>query len=249
MATRSERASESAVVPTLCLPGVDTQVLDDEAAVAAAAYAQLMAQAETACCRRGRFRLVLAGGNTPRMLYRLLGAQRRDWRGWQCYFSDERCVPATHPERNSLMASTAWFIPAGVPDTQVWPIPAEQGAVAAAQAYTPLIAAARPFDLVLLGMGEDGHTASLFPGHRHPAEALVVPVHDAPKPPAARVSLTPRALTDCAAMIFLICGANKAPALAAWQAGADLPAARVAAAGRALVLLDAAAAGARSPTP
>jgi len=228
------------------LPGIETRILADEAAVAAAAVAHILARATAALHACGRFRLVLAGGKTPLQAYRLLGQERRDWRGWQCYFGDERCLPAIHPERNSAAASAAWFVPAAMPDTQVWPIPAERGALAAAAAYAPLIAAARPFDLVLLGMGEDGHTASLFPGQTHPGDALVVPVARAPKPPAARVSLTPRALADCTEMLFLICGAAKAPAVAAWRTGRALPAARVAAAGRALVLLDAAAAGQES---
>ena len=124
---------------------------------------------------------------------------------------------------------------------------AELGPEAAAASYAPLVEAALPFDLVLLGMGEDGHTASLFPGHAVPEGALVIPVHDAPKPPADRVSLTPMALTAAREVLILVTGVGKRQALAAWRDGADLPVARVAAAGQTIVLLDRAAAGAIGP--
>jgi 6-phosphogluconolactonase len=131
-----------------------------------------------------------------------------------------------------------------IPPGQVHPIPAELGPDAAAAAYTRAIAPAMPFDLVLLGMGEDGHTASLFPGRDVSGDALVIPVREAPKPPPERVSLTPRALGDCREMLILVTGAGKREALAAWRRGSDLPVTRAADAGRARVLVDRDAAGA-----
>ena len=92
--------------------------------------------------------------------------------------------------------------------------------------------------MVLLGMGEDGHTASLFPGHHHPEDALVVPVHHAPKPPADRVSMTERALGSCQQLIILVTGASKQDAVARWQQGDSLPVNRITTSGSTEVLVD-----------
>ena len=119
---------------------------------------------------------------------------------------------------------------------------AEQGSEPAASLYAEEIAAWQPFDLVLLGMGEDGHIASLFPGHEHPAEPLVVPVHEAPKAPKDRLSLNYGAICAARHRLLLVTGEGKGAALAAWRRGEDLPVARVAACGRMTVLLDEAAA-------
>lgn len=228
------------------LPGVETRVFDDAEAVAEAATAMITQLGRAALAEHGRFHLVLAGGTTPEAAYRLLARLRQDWSGWRFFIGDERCLPADDLERNSRMALTAWLEPAGIDAKQLAAIPAELGPEAAASAYAPVVAEALPFDLVLLGMGEDGHTASLFPGLVSDRELsgpdLVVPVRDAPKPPPERVSLTARALGSCRRMLLLVTGAGKYPALLQWQQGEALPVARVAAAGSALVMLDRAAA-------
>ncbi|WPL19086.1 6-phosphogluconolactonase [Thiorhodovibrio winogradskyi] len=226
------------------LPGVETQVLADADAVAAAAADWILEQGRAAVAERGRFHLVLAGGTTPEAAYRRLAERPEDWTGWRFFIGDERCLPVEAVERNSRMALSLWLQPAGIAPDQLAAMPAELGPDAAALAYTPVVAEAVPFDLVLLGMGEDGHTASLFPGKSLPDNVLVMPVHGAPKPPPERVSLTPLALASCRRMLLLVTGAGKHQALRQWQQGEDLPVAQVAAAGRALVLLDRAAAGA-----
>lgn len=182
------------------------------------------------------FSLVLAGGTTPLATYQLLagdGIQRPDW---HLYYGDERCLPPQHPERNSRMVEQT-----GLPGLVGGhlPIPAELGPETAALRYTGLIMPALPFDVVLLGMGEDGHTASLFPGQHWPA-APVIPVHDAPKPPPERVSLSPTTLQACRRMLILVSGESKREALQAWRRGADLPVARVAACPQAVVLVESA---------
>jgi 6-phosphogluconolactonase len=225
------------------LPGVECHVVDDAAAVAEAAAQLILTHARAAIAARGRFRILLAGGTTPTATYRLLASSDSDWSAWHVYHGDERCLPREHGDRNSLVAEQVWLKLVGVPPTQVHAIPAELGAEPAAEAYAPLVAAALPFDLVLLGMGEDGHTASLFPGREIPSQPLVIPVHDAPKPPPDRVSLTPRALCASARILLLITGAGKRDALRRWQSGVPLPVAQIAAAGRTMVLLDRAAAG------
>lgn len=196
---------------------VNTQVLADAAAVAQQACRRVAAAARDAIRERGVFRLVMAGGGTPRRAYELLAQTPQDWDKWELYWGDERCLPVDHPERNSQLT---------LPTPHRYPIPAELGGESAAAAYAQTIADKLPFDVVMLGMGEDGHTASLFPGH-HLSSGLTQPVHNAPKPPPDRVSLTATALQDCRQQLVLVTGTGKATAVAAWQTGADLPIARV----------------------
>jgi len=227
--------------PELDLPGTAVRVLPDHDALAAEIVRRILDAAAAAISERGAFRICLAGGSTPMRAYRVLADRAADWAAWHIYHGDERCLPPDDPERNSHAADAAWLSRVAVPREQVFTIAAERGPSAAADAYEPLVAAALPFDLVLLGIGEDGHTASLFPGHAVPDRRLVIPVHNAPKPPPERVSLTPRALCTCRALLILASGAGKAAALARWRDGEKLPVASVAAGAPSEVLLDRAA--------
>lgn len=110
-----------------------------------------------------------------------------------------------------------------IPAQQCHAIPAELGPEQAAQAYADIVEAAVPFDLVLLGMGEDGHTASLFPGHKHNQEQWTHPVFGAPKPPPERVSLSAKALGQTRNLLYLITGQSKVEAVQAWRKGDLLP--------------------------
>jgi len=159
--------------------------------------------------------------------YRLLSQVNANWTGWQIYFGDERCRPADHEDRNSKAAALAWLDLVPIPPDNIHAIPAELGAEAAAAAYRPLVEAALPFDLVILGMGEDGHTASLFPGQEHAGTEPVLAVHGAPKPPPDRVSLSASALSNAHEALILVTGAGKREAVAAWRAGEPLPVAGV----------------------
>lgn len=236
--------SANAMNPNLApLPGAEAELFEDQAEVAAAAAAMILRAAHAAIAEQGRFRLCLAGGTTPTAAYARLAAADADWERWWIYLGDERCAPVADPARNSLAAERAWLEKAPVPRAQVFPIPAELGAEAGASAYEHIIRAALPFDLVLLGLGEDGHTASLFPGQPIPDDRLVMPVHAAPKPPPARVSLTPRALSDSKQVLILITGDSKAEAVRRWREGVMLPISQLATQANALVYLDRAAAG------
>jgi 6-phosphogluconolactonase len=219
----------------------DWQVLPDVEAVAAETARRIAAAARAAIARHGEFRVVLAGGRTPEAAYRRLAGLGSDWERWQVYFGDERCLPADHAERNSRMAGRALLAEVPLPLDQVHAIPAELEAATAARRYASLARAAAPFDLVLLGVGEDGHTASLFPGRPIDPAAWAVAVHDAPKPPPERVSLGLRALQSTRAMLVVATGAAKREVLARWRAGEDLPIARVCAGRSVTVLTDAAA--------
>jgi 6-phosphogluconolactonase len=210
----------------------------DAAAVARHAADRVLAAAGRAIAERGVFRLVLAGGGTPLLAYRQLARSNADWGCWRLYHGDERCLPADHPQRNSRLCADAWLDPAAFPAEGHFPIPAELGAEAAAAEYARVLETARPFDLVLLGMGEDGHTASLFPGRDEPPGVAVAAVHQAPKPPPDRVSLSSALLSDAREVLFLVTGEAKRDALSRWRAGEALPAARIRARDRLEVLMD-----------
>ena len=216
-------------------------LLKDAEAVARAASRRVQRAADAAIRQHGFFRLVLAGGGTPRLAYQLLADSDSQWQYWHLYFGDERCLPSGHPGRNSRMVyeSRAGKVP--IPAAQVHPIRAELGAEAAASEYQGLLQAALPFQMVLLGLGEDGHTASLFPGQQHPGGELVLPVHDAPKPPPDRVSLSAGALAATEYLLFLVTGEGKRDAVRRWRANEPMPANTITSRGRAEVLIDRAA--------
>jgi 6-phosphogluconolactonase len=206
----------------------------DAAALAGNVAAAILRAATRAVKRRGAFHLVLAGGNSPRQVYEALREARADWQHWHVWFGDERCLPPGDPQRNSRMASDAWLAHVPIPAGQVHAIRAELGPEAAAADYAGQLEAVDEFDLVLLGLGEDGHTASLFPGHdwgEGPDAPAALAVRDAPKPPPERVSLGARRLAAAREVIFVVGGAGKEAALDAWRAGARIPAAAVAPAG------------------
>lgn len=205
-------------------------VCESAAAVRERAAEWITAAAREAIAARGVFSLVLAGGETPRGAYEALRRIGTDWRAWQVWFGDERCLPADDPQRNSRMAAAALLDQVPIPPDAVHAIRGELGAERAAAAYRAELAGAPEFDLVLLGLGEDGHTASLFPGGEwgEAADAPdVLAVHAAPKPPRERVSLSARRLGRARGVLFLVAGAGKREAVAAWRTGARLPAAAV----------------------
>ena len=216
-------------------------VFSDADAVAREAAERILEAARHAVRARGRFRLVLAGGRTPLQVYRVLVNAGMDWSRWHIYYGDERCLPVDDAERNSAMASSAWLDHVAIPSTHVHPIPAEKGAEEAAREYAAVVRQALPFDLVLLGMGEDGHTASLFPGQQHSASQLVHAVHNAPKPPPDRVSLGRAALCNAQHVLILVTGAGKQEAVSRWKAGHTLPVAEIAGWNGVDVLMDRAA--------
>ncbi len=216
---------------------------NDAEAVAQATAEHVLQAATRAIESRGRFKLVLAGGTTPAQAYRLLRAAEADWGKWFIYFGDERCLPADHPERNSVMARQNWLAHVAIPEQNIFPIPVEEGVDVAVEKYAAIVAAARPFDLVLLGMGEDGHTASLFPGQPLDASALVIAVRDAPKPPPRRVSLGLAALNAAREVLIIVTGRGKQTAVRRWRAGENLPVAQVHGQQGTEVYIDAAALG------
>lgn len=203
----------------------------DATALEHAAVTTIVRAAEQALKARAAFHIVLAGGTTPKRVYEALCHVQTDWSAWHVYFGDERCLPQDHPERNSRMAASAWLDQVGIPSQQIHIIPAERGAEHAAASYAAILDKVGDFDLVLLGLGEDGHTASLFPGQdagTAPDSPATLAVANAPKPPPQRVSLSAHRLSATRQMLFLVSGSSKAQAVQDWQSGQAIPAAQIA---------------------
>ena len=126
------------------------------------------------------------------------------------------------------MAAKAWLNHVGILKSQIYDIPTELGPIEGAKAYAKTLAGVRAFDLVLLGLGEDGHTASLFPNQAVDNSADVVPVFGAPKPPAQRVTLSQNRLNNTNEVLFLVTGAGKQEAVDRWRHGEAIPATLIA---------------------
>ena len=204
------------------------EVCPDAEALAAAAAARILTLALTALRSQGVFRVALAGGATPRRCYELLYAADFDWSRTEIYFGDERCLPPGDPGRNDTLAALAWLDHVRLSPGNPHAIPAELGPEAAAAAYAAVLRPVLPLDLVLLGLGEDGHTASLFPGNAALELAQpVVPVFGAPKLPASRVSLSLSAINAARHKLFLVSGAGKREVLRRLEGEPGLPAARI----------------------
>lgn len=183
---------------------------DAEAAAGRAAHLLAEAIAE-ALAERGAAHVALSGGATPRPAYEALGGLVDDWSAVHVWFADERCVGPDDPESNARLVRETLVAPGAT----VHRMEGERGAEAAAHAYERELGEV-VLDVVLLGLGPDGHTASLFPGHPAlEAPGRVAPVHDAPKPPPDRVTLTRSTLDGARRRVLLVAGAEKAAALAA----------------------------------
>ncbi|MDX8391720.1 MAG: 6-phosphogluconolactonase [Mariprofundaceae bacterium] len=184
--------------------------------------------AAQAIAARGVFHLVLAGGNTPRICYQKLREMDVDWSRVQIWFGDERCLPIGDSDRNDTMADETLLSHVTIPSAQVHRMHAELGPDKAAEAYTSLLHDAPAMDMVHLGMGEDGHTASLFPGHATLADAgLAVTEFDSPKMPPERVSMGLTVLNAARQKLILAAGAGKYDVLKRIRAGEMLPVAMI----------------------
>jgi 6-phosphogluconolactonase len=191
----------------------------DAEAAARAAADRVVAAVERARSDRGAAHVALAGGTTPRRAYEMLAADGLDWSNVHLWFGDERCVPPDDRESNYRMVREALLEPAGIPSEQVHPIDGTADPDEAARAYGASLPGR--LDLALLGLGEDGHTASLFPGDpllEDPAPARAVV---ASKPPPRRITLGLGVLRAAGERIILAAGVGKADAVAAVLRGPD----------------------------
>ena len=223
---------------------------EDAEAVAREGVRRISETARRSIIARGRFVLALSGGNTPRKLYKILATADVDWRHVEIFFSDERMVPAGSADSNYRMARETLLDLVAIPQTQVHAVPTALSAEEAADSYEAtlrrILGPTEPrIDLALLGMGPDGHTASIFPGSRLLAgldndfliddpttgpltntrpvptlntfatERLIAAVSDAPKPPPVRVTMTPYVLNLARHVLVLVAGEDKVAAVSA----------------------------------
>jgi 6-phosphogluconolactonase len=206
----------------------DLVILPDPAALADEAARRFVALAQAAVADQGRFTVALSGGSTPRALYERLAQsplnEAIDWANVHIFWGDERMVPPDDIESSYRMARETLLAHVAIPAANIYPVPTIGGTPeAAASAYEETITAvfgtdAPRFDLILLGIGPDGHTASLFPGQPEvvrPSAALAVAVHNAPKPPPTRVTFTYTLINAAANVLFVVSGADKVAALQA----------------------------------
>jgi 6-phosphogluconolactonase len=205
----------------------EIEVFPDKDALVRAAAERFVAIAAETSRARGRCLVALSGGSTPKPLYELLAspshAARVDWSRLHLFWGDERCVPPDHPDSNYRMTREALIDRVPIPAPNVHRIRGEDEPQAAADAYDRLLrdvfgggdAPARSFDLALLGMGPDGHTASIFPGTAATTEARrwAMAVHVEHPHEMWRVTLTTVVLNATANVTFLVAGADKAARL------------------------------------
>jgi 6-phosphogluconolactonase len=216
--------------------------------------ARLERRGRRALARRGRFAVALSGGSVAAAFFPLLARRSFDWRNVDFFWCDERAVPPEHEDSNYGLARRLWLDPAGVPAARIHRMEAERPDLAgAAIAYSDRLVEVlgRParLDVVLLGVGPDGHVASLFPEHAALVEHqhAVLPIADSPKPPPRRLTLSVSAIAAARLVVVAAFGAAKAPVMheALHDSASRLPVAIMARlARRVLFLLDEEAVGA-----
>ena len=204
----------------------DLIVLKDSAALAEEAARRFVTIARESIDSGGRFSVALSGGSTPRLMHQLLAKppfrDQVDWEKIHVFWGDERFVPPDDPESTYLMAQETLLASVPIPSQNIYIVPTvgvtpEQAAQEYAKTLIAFSGSESPrLDLILLGMGPDGHTASLFPGFpqlQSTDDDLVVVVHDSPKPPPTRLTFTYQVINNAANIIFLVAGADKASTL------------------------------------
>ena len=223
----SRSYAERIPVRTLHFPPAEVRVFPDVVALNNAGAAEFSRAAREAVAARGRFTVALAGGATPKGAYLQLaaeegsGANRLPWDRILVFFSDERCVPPDHPESNFRMASETLLSRVPIPPGNVHRFRGEEDPRSAAAAAERDLrecfgtgAGPPRFDLILLGLGTDGHTASLFPETEALRETVrPVIANWVPKLNTRRLTLTFPVLNHALEIVFLVAGAEKAKVL------------------------------------
>ena len=172
---------------------------------------------------KGSFTIVLAGGNSPIELYKILSQSESNWSKWHIYIGDERCLPLGDKDRNNQIIGKIWLNNSSIPISNINFIRSELGAMEGMLHYERTIENINYFDVVLLSIGEDGHTASLFPGHAYEESQNVVIERNSPKYPKDRISMSYLRLNKSKNVFKIILGESKKKAIRFWLQGVILP--------------------------
>ncbi|MBD2346542.1 6-phosphogluconolactonase [Anabaena subtropica] len=198
------------------------EVLPDQTALIARSLDLILTKLDTAIKQQGRFTIALSGGSTPKPLYEAIANQKLPWDKIHVFWGDERYVPADHPDSNELMARRAWLDRVDIPRANIHAVPTldNNPALSAAnyeqhlQAFFNSAPGEFPaLDVVLLGMGDDAHTASLFP-HTEALQVRDRLITVGNKDGNPRITFTYPFINAARSVIFVVAGANKRPALA-----------------------------------
>lgn len=198
------------------------EVLPDQTALIARSLDLILTKLDTAIKQQGRFTIALSGGSTPKPLYEAIANQKLPWDKIHVFWGDERYVPPDHPDSNERMARLAWLDRVDIPATNIHAVPTldNDPAVSAAkyeqhlQAFFHSTPGEFPaLDVILLGMGDDAHTASLFP-HTAALQVRDRLITVGNKDGNPRITFTYPFINAAKSVIFVVAGANKRPALA-----------------------------------
>lgn len=176
------------------------------------------------------FNIVVSGGESPRLILNALKNIKTNWEAWHIWFADERCLPSGDKDLNSTMIENEFLRHVGIRAENIHKIQSHLGPREAARLYTKMLCQAPDFDLTLLGLGEDGHTASLFPGDLDGMSHLVpdaVPVYNSPKFPPERVTLSIARINRSQNILFLVTGNKKRSIVNSFLRGENMPASLV----------------------
>jgi 6-phosphogluconolactonase len=172
----------------------------------------LKKSSEIAIESKGVFDIVLTGGNTAELVHSKMINLDTNWRRWRFWFGDERCLLESSSDLNSTMAERTLFTKLPIDKKQVFKIPSYLGPRLGALSYQKSISNIDSFDFIFLGLGEDGHIASLFPGFdlgNFPGSASIIPVSDSPKPPLDRISFSMNKINSVKEIVIIAMGEKK----------------------------------------
>ncbi|MGD1871855.1 MAG: 6-phosphogluconolactonase [Mastigocoleus sp.] len=198
------------------------EVLPDKAALVDRALELVLSKLEAAIRQRGKFTIALSGGSTPKPLYEAIASQKLPWEKIHVFWGDERYVPADHSDSNQLMARRAWFSRVEINEANIHPMPTNEekptDAAAKYEQHLQEFFQTSPgefpaFDVILLGMGDDAHTASLFP-HTDALKVSDRLVTVGEKDGQPRLTFTYPLINAAKCVMFVVAGDNKKPALA-----------------------------------
>ena len=202
-------------------------IFNDEMSLSKALAQEILNIAKKSIFKKDCFSIVLTGGQSVLNLYKILSKSDSNWGKWHIYIGDERFLPAGHKDRNDQIINEIWLDNSPVPKKNIHFIKAELGLLEARVEYENTLKKNDKFDVVLLSMGEDGHIASLFPGHKYPENRSVIIEKKSPKIPRQRLSMSYKQLNKSTYVFKIILGQPKRQAISLIFQGYDLPINRV----------------------